>query len=54
MSYEALTLYNLFMIVCYGFILFTAGRIYEGQVRMKEHRERHAEAMVAALKARRG
>jgi len=54
MSNEALTLYNLFMILCYGFIAFTAGRIYEGQVRMKEERQRHTEAMIAAYKARRG
>ena len=53
MSNEALMLYNLFMLVCYGFIVFTFGRIYESNQQMKQQRQRHTEAMIQAYRSRR-
>lgn len=53
MSNEALVIYNLFMLVCYGFIVFTFGRIYESNQQAKERRERHTEDMIQAYRSRR-
>ena len=54
MSELALALYNLFMILCFCFISFQLGGIWEIRRRMKERNEQFNEELIKIYKSRRG